>query len=163
MQTQVAVNSFGELTSSHFAGKPVDKGLELPDMAGFRARRVEKIVRIDDVAQVPALVRQAVETHTPLYPISTGRNWGLGSSQPVRDGCILVDLGGLKRIRAIDLELGYAVVEAGVTQLDLQEALAGTPFMVNVTGTCAKTSLLGNALERGVGNHRHRTEDLVGL
>ena len=36
-------------------------------------------------AEVQAIVRAANNYHVPLYPISTGNNWGYGSAQPARD------------------------------------------------------------------------------
>src|SRR5690606_5641313 len=67
------------------------------------------------------------------------------------------------RIRQLDLDRGIAVVEPGVTPADLVEAAAGTPWVVNLTASCAATSVLGNARDRGVGNLRQRTDDLLGL
>ena len=33
------------------------------------------------------MVAIAIEHRIPLYPFSTGKNWGLGSKLPVVDGC----------------------------------------------------------------------------
>ena len=99
----------------------------------------------------------------PVYPISTGFNWGLGSRVAPADGCVLLDLSRLNRILYLDVDLGVAVVEPGVTQGQLAKALEGTPFFLNCTASSAHTSLVGSALERGLGTRRSRAEDLLGL
>lgn len=98
-----------------------------------------------------------------LVPQSTGLNWGLGSHQPAHDDAVILDLSRIDRILDIDEGGGWAVVEPGVTQGHLAHALAGSSRMLNVTASAAKTSVVGNALERGVGLHRQRVHDLVGL
>jgi 4-cresol dehydrogenase (hydroxylating) flavoprotein subunit len=135
------------------------------DVGEFRRRRVAALLRPRAQAQVRAVLAAATEFGgaVPIYPISTGRNWGLGSRQPAADDCALLDLGGLNSVRRLSLEHGYAVIEPGVTQGELSRLLEGTPFMLNVTSSSANTSVLGNALERGVGFTRQRTEDLLAL
>ncbi|WP_198358181.1 FAD-binding oxidoreductase [Streptomyces fildesensis] len=98
-----------------------------------------------------------------VYPVSTGRNWGLGSAEPVDDGAVVLDLSRMDRIRSLDIELGLAVVEPGVTQGRLARALQDTPVMLNVTASSAHTSVVGNALDRGVGLRRQRCDDIIGL
>lgn len=120
-------------------------------------RDVPAALRIADASQLPAVVRIAAARRVPLYPISTGRNWGYGSAGPARDGCVIVDLGGLQRIVHFDAELGAVTVEPGVTQGMLAEFLraGGHEFLVPVTGAGPTCSLLGNALERGYGITPH--------
>lgn len=59
--------------------------------------------------------------------------------------------------------LGYVIVEPGVTFAQISELLQETPYFADVTASCAKTSLIGNVLDRGVGFSGQRTSDLVGL
>lgn len=65
----------------------------------------------------------------------------------------------------ISLDNPVALIEAGVTQGQLADFLAthhpGLTF--NVTGSARCTSLIGNALDRGVGYLGPRREDLYGL
>lgn len=65
----------------------------------------------------------------------------------------------------ISLANPVAVIEPGVTQAQLHAHLqAHCPqLMFNVTGSAAGTSILGNALERGVGYLGPRRDDLYGL
>lgn len=133
------------------------------DVGGHQPRSVAGIETPQTLDEVRALVRQAAATKRRLYPISTGRNWGMGSAMPVTDDNVVVDLGGMNRIRSLDLEAGYAVVEPGVTQAQLAAELRDTPWMLNVTASCADTSVLGNALDRGDGSIRSRVHDVAGL
>lgn len=133
------------------------------DVGAHRPRAIAGEVRPQSVAEVSALVRCAAADGRRLFPYSTGRNWGMGSGVPATDENIVVDLGGMNRIRSLDLENGFAVVEPGVTQAQLAEELRETPWLLNVTASCADTSVLGNALERGDGSVRSRVHDVVGL
>jgi len=118
----------------------------------------------DDVA---ALVKIARRCRTPLYPISTGRNWGYGDACAVYDGQVIVDLGRMNRIEHVDAELGYAVVEPGVTQGQLSRHLAesGARFWVDCTGAGPHTSLIGNIVERGFGHspYGNRLQTVSGM
>jgi 4-cresol dehydrogenase (hydroxylating) len=70
-------------------------------------QRVPVILRPGNRREVQACVRIANQYKTPLYPLSTGKNWGYGSRVPVTDGCVLLDLGRLNRIVAFDERLAY--------------------------------------------------------
>ena len=120
-------------------------------------REIEGALRPRSVAEVRAIVAIAGEHSIPLYPISTGNNWGYGSAVPARDGCVVLDLSGLDRIVAMDPEAGLVTIEPGVTQRRLSDhlAAAGLPFLVPATGAGPNCSLLGNALERGYGITPH--------
>lgn len=137
--------------------------MKLPDIAEYPAREVLDVVYPESVDAVHALIESCNRTRQPLYVVSTGKNWGFGSSQPVRHGCTVMNLSKLNRIHSLDAEHGHAVVEPGVTQRQLSEALRDTPYVLNVTRSAAETTILGNALERGLGSIRRRIEDLAGL
>lgn len=134
-----------------------------PELSESAPRRIPAILYPSTLAEVQQIVDEARARGTPLYPVSTGMNWGLGSRHPVRDDCVLVDLRRLDRIREIDMAHGYAVIEAGVSQHALAQQLEGTAWMLNVTTSCKDSGLLGNAMDRGEGCIRPRREDLLGL
>ncbi|MEE1757280.1 FAD-binding oxidoreductase [Streptomyces sp. SP18CS02] len=140
-------------------------GLLGPNTSVFRSRRMNGVVRPATVEQVREVV--AAFGRTPeagsLHAISTGRNWGLGSHEPAQDDVVVLDLRDLDRIRTLDLDGGWAVIEPGVTQGVLSQRLADTGRMVNVTVSAAATSVIGNALDRGVGLRQQRVDDLIGL
>ena len=56
-------------------------------------RLIPAVVYPGNQDQVVSIVRLAGEHGVPLYPISTGRNWGYGIS-PVTDGCIVLTCRG---------------------------------------------------------------------
>lgn len=121
------------------------------DTGGSR-RRLVGALRPARREMVPDILRIACRHRVPIYPISTGRNWGYGSALPVTDDCMLLDLGSLCGIE-FDAELGVVTLEPGVTQGMLARFLdaSGHSFLVPVTGAGPNCSLIGNALERGYG------------
>ena len=123
-----------------------------PCTSGFE-RIILGAVRPLTTEDVVAIVKIAGRFHIPLYPISTGHNWGYGTANPASDGCVILDLSGLDRIIDIDAELGLVTLEPGVTQGALRAYLDrnGLPFLVPVTGAGPECSIVGNALERGYG------------
>ncbi|MFD0201498.1 MULTISPECIES: FAD-binding oxidoreductase [Saccharothrix] len=142
-------------------GNPVQTAPR-PNVGEFRARRVHGLVSPRTADEVTRVVR-AFAGVGGLHPVSTGRNWGLGSGEPARDDVVVLHLGGLDRVRDVNVSAGWAVVEPGVTQGVLAGLLHGTERMVNVTASSAHTSVVGNALDRGVGLRRQRVDDLLGL
>lgn len=133
-----------------------------------RSQSIRAIHKPLSVTDVSALVLQARQDKTPLYPVSTGFNWGYGSRSPATEGCALVDLSGMNRILNADkisLSNPVALLEPGVTQGQLYDFLqANCPELTfNVTGAARDTSIIGNALDRGVGYFGPRKDDLFGL
>jgi 4-cresol dehydrogenase (hydroxylating) flavoprotein subunit len=100
-----------------------------------------------------------------LQAFSCGNNWGFGSALAPRHGIYSLDLSQLRTIRSVDLLSHCAELEPGVTQQDLDEALerkGGTHYF-NVTGAGLGASVIGNALERGIGYFGQRHLDLLDL
>ena len=66
---------------------------------------------------------------------------------------------------SISVNNPVAVIEPGVTQMQLYEFLQNhcPELTFNVTGSGKETSIIGNALDRGVGYMGPRREDLFGL
>lgn len=121
--------------------------------ASGNERRIPAALRVTDSATAPELMRIANRHRVPVYPISTGRNWGYGTALPAQDDCVIIDLSGLNKILHFDAELGAVTLEPGVTQGMLADFLdqGSHAFLVPVTGAGPTCSLLGNALERGYG------------
>ena len=104
------------------------------------------------VEEVQAVVRLANEHRVPLWPVSRGKNLGYGTAAPRLAGSVVLDLGRMRRILEVNPDLGYCVIEPGVGFFDLYEHLQANniPLMLSVPGN-AWGSVLGNALERGIG------------
>lgn len=117
------------------------------------SRRLAGALRVREANDVTTVVTIAARHGVPVYPISTGNNWGYGTSLPARDDCVVLDLGALDRIVDFDAETGIVTLEPGVTQQQLADFLdaGGHPYLVPVTGAGPSCSILGNALERGYG------------
>ncbi len=116
-------------------------------------QRIAAIVRPGDRAQVQACLQIARREGVGVYPVSRGKNWGLGSRVPPRDGSILLDLGRMDRIVAFDEDLAWVTVEPGVSFGQLYDFLRarGSRLFANTTGASPEASVVGNALERGDG------------
>jgi 4-cresol dehydrogenase (hydroxylating) len=135
-------------------------------LCGHRRDRGGVLVpqNVDDVQEI---VRAAARARgvIRLQTISCGKNWGFGSALPTKDGVYILDLSSLRQIRTLDLRRHYAEVEPGVTQGRLDEALRvhGGSHYFNVTGAGLGASVIGNALERGIGYSGQRHLDLLDL
>ncbi len=104
----------------------------------------------DDVV---ACLKIAADNRVPLYPVSSGRNWGFGSSVPASGGCAILHLSRLDRILDFNEKLAYVTVEPGVTFRRLHEFLQkrAPGLFASVTGGSPDASVIGNTLERGDG------------
>lgn len=117
-------------------------------------RRIPAILRPSTSEQVQQILRIATESGTPVYPVSSGKNWGYGSAAPASDGCVLLDLSRMNRILDFSEELGFVTVEPGVTQGQLFDFLRSrnSRLWVDATGSSPNCSLIGNTIERGFGH-----------
>lgn len=115
------------------------------------------VLKPKDTSEVVRLIEIAQRHKIPVYPISTGKNWGYGATKPSCPGCAIVDLSRMNRIHTVDADLAYAVVEPGVTQQQLFEYLNYNKINLtfDVTGSTVNASLVGNLLERGSGPTRY--------
>lgn len=139
-----------------------------PNNITGKSKPISGIFNPTTVEDVREMVCAARENGMRLYPFSTGFNWGYGSRSPVADNCALVDLSDMNRIlnaEQISLDHPVAVIEPGVTQIQLYEFLQShvPDLTFNVTGSGKDTSIIGNALDRGVGYVGPRKNDLFGL
>ena len=118
------------------------------------SQKVPVVLRPGSTEEVQAVVRIANECGMPIYPTSSGKNWGYGSGVPVRSGCAVVDLGRMNRIVDFNERLGYIRVQPGVTQADLFRFLGEhkSGLWMDATGSSPDCSLIGNAMERGFGH-----------
>ena len=146
-----------------------DKGVAVDDeirlryarTTGLAGRMPVAVLWPESVDDVIEIVRVARLGRIPLYPISRGRNWGYGDACAVRDGQAIVDLGRMNRIIEIRDDLAYAVIEPGVTQIQLADALraGGHRLWLDCTGAGPDASVIGNILERGIGHTNYGVRD----
>jgi 4-cresol dehydrogenase (hydroxylating) len=116
--------------------------------------RIPVILRPADREQVQECVRIANRFGVPVYPVSSGLNWGYGSKVPSADGCALIELMRMNRILDFREDLGYVTVEPGVTQAQLHRFLGDrkSNLWMDATGSSPESSLIGNTVERGFGH-----------
>ena len=102
---------------------------------------------------VRAVILLAREFDIPIWPVSTGKNWGYGEKTASYPGGITMILDRMTRIWHVDEELGYAVVEPGVTYKQLNDHLKEkrSGLWADAAGTTEHASVIGNALDKGRG------------
>ena len=105
------------------------------------------------VAEIQKILAVCNRHKVPVWTISTGRNIGMGSAAPATRGQVILDLKRMNRIIEVDAELGSALIEPGVTYLDLKTYIDEhkLPFWVDAPSPGPIVSPIGNTLERGHG------------
>jgi len=101
--------------------------------------------------EIETLLKLAKQENFSLYPISRGRNLGYGYNFPCQQDQVVVDLSKFNKISDYDPELGEVRIETGVTQEELYLFLQDKPFLMDSTGAGPVASVLGNALDGGIG------------
>lgn len=112
------------------------------------------VVLPDSVEQVQGILRLCNDFRIPIWPISTGRNFGYGSAAPGERGQVVLDLKRMNRILSVDRHLCTALVEPGVTYKQLQDYLKehDIPLWLSFPAPGPIAGPVGNTLERGEGN-----------
>ncbi|WP_415908590.1 FAD-binding protein [Oleiharenicola sp. Vm1] len=111
------------------------------------------------------MLAEAAKAGQSIQAISTGRNWGFGSFLPFRDGTAIVDFRNWREIGPLDRDTLSVRIQPGVTQGDLHEWLQehAPDLAFNVTGAGTQTSIIGCALERGLGYAGEVDRSIFGL
>lgn len=115
------------------------------------------VVQPTTTEQVQGIVRICNEFKVPVWPTSTGRNFGYGTyAQGNAKGHrhqVVIDFRHMNKILEVDAELGTALLEPGVTYQQLVDYLEenNIPLWVSCPAPSAIASPVGNTLERGVG------------
>lgn len=132
-------------------------------ISDHQAREILAVLKPQSTEQLIEIIRlnYQADISVPLFPLSTGRNWGYGSRNPVIGPCFLLDLSDLNKIHFVDKKKGIALIEPGVTQGQLIDAISGSGYKLNVTNSVRDSSIIGNALDRGIGTSRYRSEDIL--
>jgi 4-cresol dehydrogenase (hydroxylating) len=100
---------------------------------------------------VQAIVKIANEFGIPLWPISRGKNNGYGGAAPLVRGSIMVSFKEMNKVLEINEELGYALVEPGVSWFDLHDAIeAGGHKLTASIVDIGWGGVVSNTLEHGL-------------
>ncbi len=145
-----------------------DQALAAAGTATFAVLHGPKaILRPGGQSEVRTCVRIAKQFKIPLYPVSRGKNWGLGSRVPAQSGCVVLDLGRMDRIIDYDEDLSYVSIEPGTTFQQVYDFLTanGSRQFLSVIGGSPDASIIGNTLERGdgIGPYGNRFEHVCGF
>lgn len=134
---QAALQSYMEMTIAE------DDALHAPSAAIFPAT----------VKEIQSVVSIANKYKTPLWTVCNGEKDSYGSAAPATRGQIVLDLRNMKKIIEVDPELGYCLLEPGVTYAELQKYLEKNKInlWLDVPAPSANVSVVGNILERGSG------------
>ena len=103
--------------------------------------------------EVSRVIKLAGEHGLTIWPFSTGKNWGYGASLATEDGAIVLILERMNRVLEVNEELAYVVIEPGVSYQQLNAYLreTGSRLWADCTDGPPEGSVIGNALERGIG------------
>src|SRR5688572_27943213 len=98
--------------------------------------------------QVQAIVRTANKYKIPVYAISTGKDCVSGGPSPNVRGSVTVDLKRMNRIRVCDDKRNFALVEPGVSYIDLYLPIQADNLLLwGDTRDPGWGSLIGNAMD----------------
>lgn len=111
------------------------------------------IVHPSSAHEVAEIVKFANQNGLKIWAFSTGKNWGYGTTQALHHGAIVMVLDRMNRIIEVNEDLAYAVIEPGVTQVQLNNHLKENDIKLwmDCTDSTPHGSVVGNAIERGVG------------
>lgn len=118
-----------------------------------------------DEAELRDLIVECSQASVAVNVISAGKNWGYGSYLPARNDVGLIDLSSWREIGPLDRATMSVRIQPGVTQGDLHRWLQehAPDFAFNNTGAGTQTSVLGCALERGIGYTGPLDQSVFGL
>ncbi|WP_430907922.1 FAD-binding oxidoreductase [Maribacter sp. 2-571] len=118
-----------------------------------RQQLAKVIVRPLNKKEIAKIFVLAKKNNAKVWCFSGGNNWGYGSKNALEKDAIVLLLDRMNKIIEVNTELAYAVIEPGVTQQQLNDHLTKlkTNLWIDCTDSTPKGSLLGNAVERGIG------------
>lgn len=105
------------------------------------------------VGQIQQILTVCNKYKVPVWTISTGKNLGYGSAAPGERGQVVLDLKRMNKIIEVNADLGYALVEPGVTYQQLYDYIQERklPLWMSCPAPSAIAGPLGNTVDRGVG------------
>lgn len=108
------------------------------------------------VEELRSVLQVANKFGIPLWTFSRGKNLGYGGPAPRVNGSVALDLHRMNKIIEVNDEFHYAVVEPGVTFIDLYNYCVEHKLKVwPSTASLGWGSVLGNTLDRGMGFGSH--------
>jgi FAD/FMN-containing dehydrogenase len=127
----------------------VDMATYLIDWRGRYQGSAVAVARPANVDEVAGVVRLCGQHGTAVVP--QGGNTGLCGGATPRGGEVVVSLGRLNRVRAIDTANNTITVEAGCTLAAVQEAAAGAGRLFPLSLAAEGTATIGGNLSTNAG------------
>jgi FAD/FMN-containing dehydrogenase len=139
------------LGAAHVLTAPSDTAPFLTDWRKRYTGRAQAVVRPATTAEVAAVMRACAETRTPVVPL--GGNTGLvGGGTPDDSGhAIVLSLGRMNRVRAVDPINNTITVEAGCPLQRVQEAAAEAGRLFPLSLAAEGTATIGGNLSTNAG------------
>ncbi|MEC9342022.1 MAG: FAD-binding oxidoreductase [Pseudomonadota bacterium] len=104
------------------------------------------------VEELQRVVRLCHQRSIPVWYYGTGKNFGYGGPAVKLTGYLVIDMKRMDRILEVDEASGYALVEPGVSYLQLYQHLQqiGSNLWIDCAAP-AWGGIIGNAMEHGAG------------
>ena len=117
------------------------------------AHSCSAVVMPESTEHVQEILAVCNKYNMPVWPVSTGRNFGYGSATANTRGQIIMELRRMNKILEVDAELGTVLIEPGVTYKQLRDHLdeQGIDLWLDFPAPGPLVSPLSNTLERGGG------------
>ncbi len=104
------------------------------------------------VEEVEKVVVIANDHRVPLWSTSTGKNFAYGGPAPREGGQVVLDLKRMNRILEVNTDFAYALVEPGVSYLQLYKHLRERNLKLWIdSASNGLGGIVGNTLDHGVG------------
>jgi FAD/FMN-containing dehydrogenase len=154
--------------AAHVLTDPADTALYLTDQRRRFSGSALAVLRPGDRDQVAALVRLCVQHRTPIVPQGGNTGLVLGSVPDASGSAVVLSLGRLNRIRAVDTINNTMTVESGCILQTIQERAAEQgrlfPLSLAAQGSCTiGGNLSTNAGGTGVLRYGNTRDLCLGL
>lgn len=153
-QLDAALAAFAEAIGAENVATDADSLQDFQDpfqVPGASTNLPSAVVTPACVEDVQAIVRIANRFRIPLWPIGRGKNNGYGGAAPQVRGSVMLSFRAMDRVLEINEELGYAIVEPGVSWFDLHDAIqAGGHDLVASIVDIGWGGVVSNTLEHGL-------------
>ena len=152
-----AVQAFRKVVGEQWVyTSAVSRDLYRDDYSPFSGTEQEPVpsaaVAPKNTEEVQRIVEICNQLRIPFWVISTGKNLGFGGAAPMRSDMITLDLKRMNRIIEVNEKQAYAVVEPGVSFLDLYRHIQARGLKLWMTvPSPGWGSVIANSLEHGSG------------
>jgi 4-cresol dehydrogenase (hydroxylating) flavoprotein subunit len=133
-------------------GTDIEEFIDPYEPVSWGGQRNAAVVQPSTTEEVQAVVRIANRHEVPIWVGSQGRNNGYGGAGTIVPNSIIVNLRKMDRVLEVNDELGYVVVEPGVSYNSLYAHVKETGKKVFIdVPDLGWGSVIGNACDHGYG------------